>query len=1050
MLLWCLTAPTLKPCKKRKPKHHFRRFHEKKQNLPPNKPKNSETVSDTALTGGTEAVTYTVASGNTLANIASGLAAAITADTNLQGIGVNAVAHGQTMYIRSCSSNITTYAVSKKSGATETITSGIASNVIENATIGGTITSGDTVTVNVLDSGLSGGKVAITYTVASGNTTTSIATGLKTAINANTSLSTLGVTATSVGAVVTIKSTSPNTTTYTSATNAGATETITTTTNFNTTLGMLLRGTITTGNVLTLTVKDGALTGGAEVVSYTIPSGATLTSIATAMAAAVNADTNLSAIGISAISSGALVTLASNSVNLTTYLFGKTLNGPETAVISLPVNGTQTAAIGGTKTTGNVLTLTVYDAGLAGGKETVNYTVVAADTLTTIATNLAAAVNADTNLSGIGVTAAGVSTVVNLTSTSVNATTYAQSTSSAATEVIVLGPTANVNQYANNNVNELVNYAAGGQTLFQGTTSKPAKSVTVTSQACQINAAAQPTTTFASTVAGSNTMFVTLNQSSNGTTTATIAGSAVTTGAIISIIVNNSKLTGGQITKSYTVSSGNTYTSIAASLASAINADTNFPAIALSATSSGAVLTLTTKSPTYVASTSGGATETVTVGYNNLGATTVAVGGKVTSGDVLTLTTTYAPLSGGSQAVHYTVVSTDTLTTIAAGLAAAVNANTGLTAVGVTATASTPATLSTAQTFSASKLLPFGSSNSTVTAIDGSNNSVANNYQLGITGSAFTSLTYDLNGNMTSDGTNTYQWDAESRLIQINYPGSGNNSQFTFDGNGMCVKIIEEVSGSLASTKQFLWANYAWAEARDGTSNLVSQYFVQGQKTSGSSYYYTKDHLSSVREMTDNVGNIRAQYTYDQFGQAVKCQGDLAADFLFAGYYIHSPSQLAITHFRFYSPRLARWLNRDPLSQNLEVSLGMNLSLPNIYTIPNLMSLGATSNTFSLSATSVQRSINDYAYVFNRPTKLVDPSGLDDADPNPDPNPAPDPCGPEPPPGCSAHNRWVICESEHKQAKPPEQGLTDQQKLAIALTLALAVYLILKSRGIVP
>ncbi|MCC6981617.1 MAG: hypothetical protein IT343_25065, partial [Candidatus Melainabacteria bacterium] len=48
----------------------------------------------------------------------------------------------------------------------------------------------------------------------------------------------------------------------------------------------------------------------------------------------------------------------------------------------------------GTKTTGNILTVTVYDAALAGGVRTVNYTVLAGDTLTTMATNLAAAINA--------------------------------------------------------------------------------------------------------------------------------------------------------------------------------------------------------------------------------------------------------------------------------------------------------------------------------------------------------------------------------------------------------------------------------------------------------------------------------------------------------------------------------------------------------------------------------------------------------------------------------------------------------------------------------
>ncbi len=43
---------------------------------------------------------------------------------------------------------------------------------------------------------------------------------------------------------------------------------------------------------------------------------------------------------------------------------------------------------------------------------------------------------------------------------------------------------------------------------------------------------------------------------------------------------------------------------------------------------------------------------------------------------------------------------------------------------------------------------------------------------------------------MTGDGTNTYEWDAENRLIKINYPGMGNNGQFVYDGFGKNVEIL--------------------------------------------------------------------------------------------------------------------------------------------------------------------------------------------------------------------------------------------------------------------
>ena len=48
-------------------------------------------------------------------------------------------------------------------------------------------------------------------------------------------------------------------------------------------------------------------------------------------------------------------------------------------------------------------------------------------------------------------------------------------------------------------------------------------------------------------------------------------------------------------------------------------------------------------------------------------------------------------------------------------------------------------------------------------------------------------------------------------------------------------------------------------------------------------YFYTRDHLGSIRELTDSSGNVRARYAYDPFGRRTKLTGDLEADFGFAG-----------------------------------------------------------------------------------------------------------------------------------------------------------------------
>ncbi len=64
--------------------------------------------------------------------------------------------------------------------------------------------------------------------------------------------------------------------------------------------------------------------------------------------------------------------------------------------------------------------------------------------------------------------------------------------------------------------------------------------------------------------------------------------------------------------------------------------------------------------------------------------TTVAAGGTVTAGDTVTITFSDAGLSGGTASVNYTVLSTDTLGSIAVALSNAINTDTSLSAIGVT------------------------------------------------------------------------------------------------------------------------------------------------------------------------------------------------------------------------------------------------------------------------------------------------------------------------------------------------------------------------------
>ena len=157
---------------------------------------------------------------------------------------------------------------------------------------------------------------------------------------------------------------------------------------------------------------------------------------------------------------------------------------------------------------------------------------------------------------------------------------------------------------------------------------------------------------------------------------------------------------------------------------------------------------------------------------------------------------------------------------------------------------------------------------------------------------------------------------SEKRLLKINYPGSGNNSQFTYDGYGRTVAILETVASTVTSTKDFVWADGVMREARNSSGALLNQYFELGQTIGGSDYFYTKEgYAGSVREMTDSSGAMAAQYTFDFFGRATKIQGASSSDFQFDGYYFHIPSGLCLTVNRPYNPSIGRWINRDPIGE---------------------------------------------------------------------------------------------------------------------------------------
>ena len=210
---------------------------------------------------------------------------------------------------------------------------------------------------------------------------------------------------------------------------------------------------------------------------------------------------------------------------------------------------------------------------------------------------------------------------------------------------------------------------------------------------------------------------------------------------------------------------------------------------------------------------------------------------------------------------------------------------------------------------------------------------------------------YDLNGNLTEDATRTYEWDAVDRLIAISYKGTAKRTEFCYDPLGRRSSIVEKENGTPISQKHFAWNGLAMAEERNENNNVTRRFYGQGEQIAGTganagtfaNYYYTRDHLGSIREMVDSAGSVRARYDYDLWGSRsvnlITGDGAVDSEFGFTGHFNHGPTGFAISRTRLYDPFTARWICRDPIGENG----GLNL----------------------------------YGYVSNAPISLCDLSGLE-------------------------------------------------------------------------
>ncbi|MBL8140839.1 MAG: hypothetical protein JNM38_07020 [Acidobacteria bacterium] len=133
-----------------------------------------------------------------------------------------------------------------------------------------------------------------------------------------------------------------------------------------------------------------------------------------------------------------------------------------------------------------------------------------------------------------------------------------------------------------------------------------------------------------------------------------------------------------------------------------------------------------------------------------------------------------------------------------------------------------PAAVSGANAFARGVPVVPGTNTVAITATDPNGNTATATYEVDVTDAART-FTYDANGNLTSDGTRSFEWDARNQLVAVT--AGQHRSEFTYDGLQRRVEVVERVAGSVTSDRRLLWCGRNQCETRDAAGVTVRARF---------------------------------------------------------------------------------------------------------------------------------------------------------------------------------------------------------------------------------
>lgn len=131
---------------------------------------------------------------------------------------------------------------------------------------------------------------------------------------------------------------------------------------------------------------------------------------------------------------------------------------------------------------------------------------------------------------------------------------------------------------------------------------------------------------------------------------------------------------------------------------------------------------------------------------------------------------------------------------------------------------------------------------------------------------------HDENGNLMTDGSQTYVYDFANRLIQVKEADGTETARYTYDGLGRRIQKVAD-----GETTSFFYQGVRAIEERNEADVMVRQY-VYGRgidevlelTSSGQSFFYHDNSIGSVVALTNGLGQVQERYRYKVATPSIK------------------------------------------------------------------------------------------------------------------------------------------------------------------------------------